>query len=282
MSRQVRPPTDTPGKPVHRSVLRLETEAERPRPRAAASVGSLVYLASVGVVATAIAGVFFSAGFLLLAPSAGGAISGFDSPVADPRDRLLRSDMLPLSGSDSRPVDSKLGAASIGAPTPAVVEPSALLPIPVAPLPSTDEPPAVAVAEILPDRVSAMPALGTSKQSEPLRVSPNNVGASAPAPAGPRLSVAEIGDLLEHGDALLRSGDLTSARLFYERAATAGDGRAALRLGATYDPAFLDRSGLRTVKGDPAEARSWYSRALDLGTADAKRQQNDVETKQGR
>jgi TPR repeat protein len=87
---------------------------------------------------------------------------------------------------------------------------------------------------------------------------------------------------LEHGDAMLRNADLTSARLFYERAAAGGDGRAALRLGATFDPAFLDRAGLRNVKGDAAEARLWYGRALDLGMAEAKRQLSSGDAKRGR
>jgi hypothetical protein len=56
--------------------------------------------------------------------------------------------------------------------------------------------------------------------------------APAMASSSTRLSVREISELSEHGDALLRTGDIASARLFYKRAAAAGDGRAALRLGA--------------------------------------------------
>ena len=73
-----------------------------------------------------------------------------------------------------------------------------------------------------------------------------------------------------------------SARLFYERAARAGDGRAALRLGATFDPAFLSRLGIAKGQADPAAARLWYGRALDLGVSDAKRQLNNLEAKPGR
>ena len=89
-------------------------------------------------------------------------------------------------------------------------------------------------------------------------------------------------ELLDHGDALLRNGDVVSARLFYERAAGAGDGRAALRLGATFDPEFLGRLGLGKLQANPAEARSWYSRARDLGAVDAKRRLNSAETRQGK
>jgi TPR repeat protein len=63
-------------------------------------------------------------------------------------------------------------------------------------------------------------------------------------------------------------GDVSSARLFYERAADAGDGHATLRLGNTFDPAFLDFAQLR-VSGDSAMAASWYARARELGAPEA-------------
>jgi TPR repeat protein len=75
--------------------------------------------------------------------------------------------------------------------------------------------------------------------------------------------------LIGRGDAFLSARDITSARLYYERAAEAGDGQAALRLGATFDPVVLDRAGIRGVTGDPAQALSWYRRARELGMADA-------------
>ena len=75
--------------------------------------------------------------------------------------------------------------------------------------------------------------------------------------------------LLARGDALLSAGDVTSARLFYERAAGGGDGLAAVRLGETFDPIFLDRVRLRSVRGDLGTALSWYRRARDLGATDA-------------
>ena len=59
------------------------------------------------------------------------------------------------------------------------------------------------------------------------------------------------------------------ARLFYERAAEAGDGEAALRLGESYDPAFLARAHLSGVRGDALAAARWYRRAHVLGTIEA-------------
>jgi hypothetical protein len=96
--------------------------------------------------------------------------------------------------------------------------------------------------------------------------------APAPAAASPQLlSTEEIAEFLARGDTLLRQGDVTSARLFYERAADAGDGQAALRLGATFDPAFRGWDVLRGVSGDATQARLWYRRAHDLGVAEASR-----------
>jgi hypothetical protein len=74
----------------------------------------------------------------------------------------------------------------------------------------------------------------------------------------------EISALMARGDALFRMGDLVSARLFYERAADAGHGQAALRLGESYDPSFLAVMGI-PVRGDAVLAARWYQRSIDLG-----------------
>jgi hypothetical protein len=101
----------------------------------------------------------------------------------------------------------------------------------------------------------------------------------APPPAQPRSSSLETAPLLERGDRLFGMGDVTSARLFYERAADAGDGQAALRLGETFDPHFLDRAKLRSVQGDPAAAVFWYRRARELGVAEAEILLKGIQTK---
>jgi hypothetical protein len=88
---------------------------------------------------------------------------------------------------------------------------------------------------------------------------------------------AEIAALVTRGDAFLSAGDIVSARLFYERAADGGDGAAALRLGATFDPGFLSRTSIRGAPSDPAQASSWYRRALDLGNGAAQEALRDLE-----
>jgi hypothetical protein len=89
-----------------------------------------------------------------------------------------------------------------------------------------------------------------------------------PPPNQLRLPPTEIAALLARGDALFARGDISSARLFYERAADAGEGRAALRLGNTFDPAFLEFAHLH-MRGDLAMAEAWYGRARKLGETEA-------------
>ncbi len=68
----------------------------------------------------------------------------------------------------------------------------------------------------------------------------------------------------------LASGDIAGARAFLERAAEAGDARALLVLGDTYDPATLVRMGAVGLKGDAAKARDYYAQALSAGVAAAR------------
>jgi TPR repeat protein len=77
----------------------------------------------------------------------------------------------------------------------------------------------------------------------------------------------------------LSAGDIASARLFYERAADAGNGVAALQLGATFDPLFLGRGRVRGVAVDPGQALSWYRRARDLGVAEADQRIKSLDTR---
>jgi TPR repeat protein len=112
--------------------------------------------------------------------------------------------------------------------------------------------------------------------------------ASTASPAGPpnpspklRFSAAEIAALLARGDASLATGDVASARLFYEFAANSGDARAAVRLGETFDPLFLDQPLLRRVPGDLGKAALWYRHARNLGVTEVERRLKTLETKQG-
>ena len=81
----------------------------------------------------------------------------------------------------------------------------------------------------------------------------------------------EVAVLMKQGEQFVAAGDLVTARIVFQRAAETGDAKAALALGATYDPALLARLGVRSVGGDADKARSWYERAKDFGSSEATR-----------
>lgn len=114
-----------------------------------------------------------------------------------------------------------------------------------------------------------------------LRATPNTAPPPAPgvqkAPVPPRSAVPNMTPedreralrLLKRGQDELADANLSSARLFFERAADAGLAEAALALGATYEVAELQRLNIRGVQGDNKEARRWYERAAQLGAPEA-------------
>jgi hypothetical protein len=151
-------------------------------------------------------------------------------------------------------------------------------------LPPTPEPPKPQAAPAAPTPAPVRPGqMPQPNASVPTPAAPRTTTtpqASQPAvqpPADQHLSATEIAALVTRGDAFLSAGDIASARLFYERAADAGDSAAALRLGATFDPNFLGRVGVRGNPGDPARAASWYRRARDLGDAAAAERLKNLE-----
>ena len=77
-----------------------------------------------------------------------------------------------------------------------------------------------------------------------------------------------VEDLMAHGQKMIDVGYLAGARAYYERAAEAGSGEAALAVGATYDPVFIAALGVQGIKPDRQAAETWYDRAAALGLAD--------------
>jgi len=122
------------------------------------------------------------------------------------------------------------------------------------------------------DVTAAAPPAPTTGTAEPTPSAP----AAEPMPAPPHLvlSATEIEELLTRGDTFLRRGDVTSARLFYERVANAGIGQGAMRMGATFDSSFLGRIGLGSARSDPVKAQSWYRRAIELSRTEIEHQPN--------
>jgi hypothetical protein len=87
--------------------------------------------------------------------------------------------------------------------------------------------------------------------------------------AGRRLDADEVASLLRRGEEFVAKGDLAAARSLFERAAEAGDARAAFALAQTYDPLVLQRWGEQGFAPDIAVARTWYERARELGSSEA-------------
>ncbi len=131
--------------------------------------------------------------------------------------------------------------------------------------------PTPADAGLAPRLVRDAPPPAQAARPEGTAVQPPVVAAPSPAPPAPSLPPAMIVALLRRGEAMLAQGDVSAARLLFERAAQAGSGAAALALAHSYDPRFLAELGTRGLRPDPAAAARWYERADALGEAEATR-----------
>ena len=107
--------------------------------------------------------------------------------------------------------------------------------------------------------------------------------ARAAAPPEERRSVTtmtsdEMGSLLKRGRALVAAGDIASARLILTRLADAGSTDACLALAGTFDAAVLADMHVVGVQPDAAKARTWYLKAAEQGSTEARRrlQQSSV------
>jgi hypothetical protein len=79
---------------------------------------------------------------------------------------------------------------------------------------------------------------------------------------------AETAALIDRGDRFMAARDITSARLLYQSAVESGDARAALRMGATFDPTLVDRLGAIGSAANQQQALYWHQYARDLDYAD--------------
>ena len=128
-----------------------------------------------------------------------------------------------------------------------------------------------AVSSLIAESASVKPQPVEPDHAEPQTAAAQTTPSDRPVPqtAQPdrgqsHLTSQQIKALLDRGDALISRAEIEAARLSYEQAVVAGNAEAALRLGATYDPAFLAQAGLQNVRGDATTAQYWYQRARDL------------------
>jgi hypothetical protein len=87
---------------------------------------------------------------------------------------------------------------------------------------------------------------------------------------------APIADLMAHGNKMVDVGYFPGARAYFQRAAEAGSGEAALALGETYDPSFIARIGAQGIRPEPDQAVVWYERAREMGAAGAEAKLADL------
>src|SRR3984893_12059422 len=101
---------------------------------------------------------------------------------------------------------------------------------------------------------------------------PGTPSAQAPlsSPAVRALDAEQIKLLMKQGEKFIAAGDVFTAPTAFQRAAEAGDAKAAVAVGATYDPTVLAKLGVVGISADVAKARSWYQKAEKLGSPDAR------------
>ena len=117
---------------------------------------------------------------------------------------------------------------------------------------------------------------GASAGSSPLQTTTlRGVVDAAPKAAAPS---AEAAAYCAHGLIALADGDVAGARAFLERAAEAGDPRALMVLGDTYDSGTLARLGALGIRGDAARAHDYYARALAAGVGAARQRLAALDT----
>ena len=193
-------------------------------------------------------------------------IAATPAPAAEQGNPVLDAGRPPIASKS--PTDANAARPEAPTPPPAHTLPQA----PGEPSSATDLNSLAPAPTVLPvaSRSSATALSGETRFGE------SNTAATATAPES---SAAELAALLTRGDVLFSKGDLLAARLFYERAADEGDGQAALKLGESFDPVFLDRAHLPGARGDRSMALSWYRRARDLGVTEAEIMLKSLETK---
>ena len=138
--------------------------------------------------------------------------------------------------------------------------------------------PAAAQAKPAADAPPPVPTLAAAPQNGPTPLAlasaaaTRSIGpiAAEPAPqSAPSNADPQAKALLGEGVALLMQGEVAAARLLLEKAALAGEARAWVALGDSYDPATLAKLGALGVKGDPAKAKECYAHAVSAGILEA-------------
>jgi hypothetical protein len=108
-------------------------------------------------------------------------------------------------------------------------------------------------------------------QGPALLPTPRQTVSPSVAPQPPVVDASVIAAKMKIGVELMTYGEVTAARVMFQRVAEASDGAGAFALAETYDPLVLGGLRLRErVMPNIALARTWYERARDLGSLEAR------------
>lgn len=239
---------------------------EPPRPRMSGpSFGMVMRLGGAVVVAAGVA--LFVTGVVplpsisvWLGSADGGKASSAVVAAAGLRD-MRPSVPTPAVAADGPP------KVSLAVATMPVAAPTAAPTVVAMPVRTTPVTPALP-SEVLTAFASIEPA------SVPRAAKADAVPVVAPIPKLPEFRTMErdeLASLVKRGELLLLEGDVSSARLLLRRAAEAGDPNATLILAGTYDRAELARLKVIGIAPDDAQAKHWYTKAVEYGSAEAVR-----------
>lgn len=121
--------------------------------------------------------------------------------------------------------------------------------------------------ETVPDH-QILPNPEPRPHAEPVAAPPINADQAA-ALAPPPIDADQAAALISLGRDLLVQGDVAGARVMFRRAAVTGNAQAALEVGMSFDPAFLQQRGVLGITPDVTQAIDWYKRARAAGSVEA-------------
>ena len=211
-----------------------------------------------------------------------------DMPWSEPKPStpfvMQHPEQAPSFGLPQPPAASQSAAPPVTKPTQATPKPAAVSPtVQRAPAPAeapakpAEPPPALAkaVAPEPPAPPVLVPPTPPAAVASPASVAPPaTVVPPVPSRARPPISAeaslapAVIALLLKRGDEQFAIGDISAARLYYERAGEANSAAAARLMARTFDSAFLP-AAVYGALADEARARQWYERGSSLGDSEA-------------
>jgi hypothetical protein len=209
-----------------------------------------------------------------------------EAPVASAPTGTSPADAAPDEASDANASapDLSVGQAPSTDPAPTVPETESV----AAPPTDTDAPKMAdqpdlpkPVAVEQPPKPEAVPPETAAAAPPSVITASRDAATPAQRPSSAAMPSGVVAMLLDRGNALLATGDVSAARAMYERAALADSGPAAIALGMTYDPRFLAQIRVRGMEPDPKRAISWYQRASDLGSMEGRQLLTQLQTAGG-